>query len=65
MGKVVRLKQRGGLRFLGKQISSPDKDSPCGLHQAPNSAAKNPPFIAESHGIFSEACRDQVRDGRY
>lgn len=23
--------------------------SPCGLHQAPNSAAKKPPFIAESH----------------
>jgi hypothetical protein len=37
----------------------PGKGSPCGLHLAPNSAVKRPPFIAESYmqtGSIQNAC---------
>jgi hypothetical protein len=42
--------------------------SPCGLQQAPNSAAKKPPFIAESHSGAADqswvvAIRDRLTDG--
>lgn len=34
----------------------PAEGSPCGLHHAPNSAVKTPPFTAESHSPDGANC---------